>query len=315
MRLLLLHDLHLGPSGDPPSYARPAINEAKFDAIVTAGDVIDENRDHAKSAAAGERYEGLGRAFYEFLHEEYDLPILAVPGNHDPLGCAERLTEGLDRAVVAHDRVVDERAFPGVDADFDGFAFAAWGCEGFDQGPEVRYTEFPATDPLADATSDTIDHVAAERADAVESAAERFLTGDLDAGGVADELGVSANRRRELFDQLDELEATYRSLCSLLTETDRRTLLFSHVSPFKVSFDHHHSERGPEGRVHRGSVALKVAIRRNGPHAVFSGHTHEYGIDTVATERGDRYAFNAGAPGVAVVEVEDDPRALHVETA
>ncbi|MFC4449092.1 metallophosphoesterase family protein [Halorussus aquaticus] len=314
MRLLLLNDLHLGPGDDRPAYARPDINEAKFDAVVTAGDVVDENRDHAKSAAAGERYERVGRAFYEFLHEEYDLPIVVVPGNHDPLDCVERLTEGLDRAVVAHERVVGEAEFASAGADFDGFALAGWGCEQFDQRPEIRYTEFPATDPLEDATAATIDHVAAERAAEIEALAGRYLDGDADADAVADALGIADADRARLADQLAALERRYEALYSLVT-ADERVLLFSHVPPFDVAFDHHHSGSGLRGRIRRGSIALKHAVRRGSPHAVFSGHTHEYGIDTVRTARGDRYAFNAGSPGVAVVEVETDPAVLNVRTA
>ncbi|WP_128477498.1 metallophosphoesterase family protein [Halorussus pelagicus] len=313
MRLLILHDLHLGPSDDRPAYARPDINEAKFDAIVTVGDIVDENRDHAKSAAAGDRYERVGRAFYEFLHEEYDLPILAVPGNHDPLDCVERLTEGLDRAVVAHERVLRESDFPNADADFEGFALAGAGCEQFDQGPEIRYTEFPATDPLEDATSATIDHVAAERAQEVESAAGRYLDGTADAEAVASPLGLAGDARARLPDQLATLEDRYETLYSLAT-ADERVLLFSHVSPFDVAFDHHHATNGLRDRVRSGSIALKHAVRRAAPHAVFSGHTHVYGIDTVRTARGDRYAFNAGSPGVAVVKVETDPAVLNVQT-
>ncbi|NEU57749.1 metallophosphoesterase [Halorussus sp. MSC15.2] len=310
MRLLLLNDLHLGPSDDRPAYARPEINEAKFDAIVTAGDVVDENRDHAKSAA-GERYERVGRAFYEFLHEEYDLPIVVVPGNHDPLDCVERLTEGLDRAIVAHERVLREADFP--DADFEGFALAGWGCEQFDQRPEIRYTEFPGTDPLEDATAATIDHVAAERAVEIETLAGRYLDGDADAGAVADALGIADDDRARLADQLAALERRYEALYSLVT-AEERVLFFTHVPPFDVAFDHHHSGSGLRGRIRRGSIALKHAVRRGSPHAVCSGHTHEYGIDTVATVRGDRYAFNAGSPGVAVVEVTTDPAVLNVRT-
>ncbi|MFC7081278.1 metallophosphoesterase family protein [Halorussus caseinilyticus] len=312
MRLLLLNDLHLGPGDDRPAYARPAIEEAKFDAVVTVGDVIDENRDHAKSAAAGERYERVGRAFYEFLHDEYDLPILVVPGNHDPLDCAERLTEGLDRAVVLHERAVDAAEL-GL-SDLDGFAFAGWGCEQFDQAPEIRYTEFSATNPVEDATTATIDHLAAERANEVESVAGRYLDGDADGDDVADALGVAGRAKARLVDQLETLEDRYETLYSLAT-ADERVLLFAHVPPFDVAFDHHHSGSGLYGRVRSGSLALKHAIRRASPHAAFGGHTHQYGIDTVATDSGDRYVVNAGAPGVAVVEVETDPGVLNVRTA
>lgn len=50
----MISDIHLRPTGEQLSAEDLLV--ADVDAIVSLGDVIDENREHAKSAGDGERY-------------------------------------------------------------------------------------------------------------------------------------------------------------------------------------------------------------------------------------------------------------------
>lgn len=54
VRLLLLGDLHLSTTGPAIPPACPDLESLKVDAIVSIGDIIDDNVDHADDPAAGE---------------------------------------------------------------------------------------------------------------------------------------------------------------------------------------------------------------------------------------------------------------------
>jgi len=82
--LLVISDLHLRATG--AQYPVADLPVEAHDIVLSLGDVIDENREHAKSVSAGEAYEERGRAFLERLDEQ-GVPVLAVPGNHDPVDC------------------------------------------------------------------------------------------------------------------------------------------------------------------------------------------------------------------------------------
>ncbi len=92
--------------GLPVPPACPDLDSLDVDAIVSIGDVIDDNADHTGDTTVGSEYEERARAFFERLNG-VGVPVLAVPGNHDPVACTRRLTDGLANVVVAHRRVVD----------------------------------------------------------------------------------------------------------------------------------------------------------------------------------------------------------------
>jgi predicted phosphodiesterase len=71
--LLVISDLHLRATG-----AQYPVAELPFetqDIVLSLGDVVDENREHAKSVSAGDAYEERGRAFLERLDEQ-GVPVL-----------------------------------------------------------------------------------------------------------------------------------------------------------------------------------------------------------------------------------------------
>ena len=92
IRLLLLGDLHLSTTGPAIPPACPDLESLEVDAIVSIGDIIDDNIDHADDPSAGESYEDRGRQFFARLNE-VETPVVVVPGNHDPLACSERFPD------------------------------------------------------------------------------------------------------------------------------------------------------------------------------------------------------------------------------
>lgn len=307
--LLLYGDLHLGPTGRERVFERPDLDTLDVDAIVSIGDVVDDNVDHGGRDAR--RYERRGRAFFEHL-DDTGLPVVAVPGNHDPVATTERLTDGLANVVVAHERVLRPNDLPGG-ADLDGCSLVGVGCERFDQSPTLPYAAFEAIDPRTDATPGTVGYVADDAADQVETVVSAFLSREATVEDVADELSVTGAARDRLGGHLDALCDEFLGARSLLREAGDGAVLLSHRSPFNTNFDYHHSFDDLDGRLHRGSISLKMAAAATAPLATFCGHVHCRAHDVLETVEGPRIAYNPGSPGVAVVDIDRKQRTVDVE--
>ncbi|ELY39804.1 metallophosphoesterase family protein [Natronorubrum tibetense] len=306
VRLLLLGDLHLSATGPTTPPECPNIESLDVDAIVSIGDIIDDNTDHAGDETAGSAYERRGRAFFEQLNE-VGVPVITVPGNHDPVDCTRRLANGLDNVIVAHRCAVDDliRKQPTLEA----VRFVGWGCKQFDLTPTFAYDQYPGIVPeLTEVKSVT--QTAAQTANAVEAIVGRFLAGRLDSREAAVELGVSADRQQKCAGELTELAEEFDEIRELLTNKGETTILLSHESPFHVDFDHHHSSEALRGRLHRGSIPLKMAIAASAPDVVFSGHMHAEGRDVIETTGGYADIYNPGSPGVSFVEIETETGSL-----
>ena len=308
VRLLLFGDLHLSTTGPPVPLAFPNLNSLQVDGIVTIGDVIDDNVDHADDTSSGAAYENRGSAFFSRLND-VGVPVVAVPGNHDPVECTRRITDGLDNVIVAHRRVIDGATLQAT--ELDGVYIVGWGCEKFDLTPAFRYDQYQGIVPEKPGAEDhTL--TARESAAAVEAVISRFLAGDLDGMTAATELGVAPSQRKASAKDLEALAHEFEAIRSLLAEAAGTTLLLSHESPFNVAFDYHHSADCQHQRLHRGSIPLKMAIAATGPDVVFSGHTHSVGHDVIETVDGYSDLYNPGSPGVAVAEIDTDAGSLQV---
>ncbi len=306
VRLLLLGDLHLSTTGPAIPLACPDLKSLDVDAIVSIGDIIDDNIDHAGDAISGRAYEERGKVFFEQLNE-VGVPVIAVPGNHDPVDCTRRLTDGLDNVAVAHRRVVDGSTTK--QPALEGVRFAGWGCEQFDLTPAFTYDQYPEIVPeLTEVESVT--QTATQIANAVEAVVGRFLAGELEPQEAAAELGVSLDRRRTCADELVILEEEFDAICEVLAGEQKSTILLSHESPFHVDFDYHHSADNVHGRLHRGSIPLKMAIAASAPDVVFSGHMHTEGRDVIETTGGYADVYNPGSPGVSIVDIEPESGSL-----
>lgn len=306
IRLLLLGDLHLSTTGPAIPPACPDLESLCVDGIVTIGDIIDDNMEHAGDSTTGSAYESRGRAFFEELNK-IGVPVIAVPGNHDPVDCTRRLTDGLDNVIVAHRRVVDGSTTK--QPALEGIRFAGWGCEQFDLTPAFTYDRYPGIVPeLSEVESVT--QTATRIAKTVEAVVGRFLADELEPEDAAAELGVSPDRRRKCAEDLITLEEEFDAICEVFADEKKPTILLSHESPFHVDFDFHHSADSLLGRLHRGSIPLKMAIAASAPDVVFSGHMHAEGRDVIETTGGYTDVYNPGSPGVSFVEIEPETGSL-----
>jgi len=144
----------------------------------------------------------------------------------------------------------------------------------------------------------------------VQRAIGRFLADELEPEDAAAELGVSPDRRRKCAEDLITLEEEFDAICEVFADEKKPTILLSHESPFHVDFDFHHSADSLLGRLHRGSIPLKMAIAASAPDVVFSGHMHAEGRDVIETTGGYTDVYNPGSPGVSFVEIEPETGSL-----
>ena len=240
--------------------------------MLSLGDVIDENREHAKSVSAGETYEERGRAFLERLDEQ-GVPVLAVPGNHGPVDCTQRLSEWLTNVHPLHG--VTRNVVVGAEWSL---AIAGWGCEQFDFTPALLSPDYPDI-PVQD-EAQTPDVVAST----LLRAAGQYLAGDLSRVNLAHKLGTEATNP-SFETSLARLDARFKTLVELVEGANGPTVVASHISPFNVPFDIR-GQHSHDGDYHFGSVALRVALAAAGVDACLFGHTHQRGLTAIPTTSG-----------------------------
>ncbi|WP_415383037.1 metallophosphoesterase family protein [Halosimplex sp. TS25] len=294
--LLIISDLHLRPTG--AQYAVAELPVETHDIVLSLGDVVDENREHAKSVSAGEAYEEQGRVFLERLDEQ-GVPVLAVPGNHDPVDCTRRLSEGLTNIHPLHG--VTRNVVVGADWSL---SVAGWGCEQFDFTPALLSPDYPDIPIEGEArTPDTV-------ASTLLRAVGEYLAGDLSETNLAHKLGTEATNP-SFETSLTLLDARFETLIELVEGVNSPTVVTSHISPFNVPFDIR-GQHSHDGDYHFGSVALRVALAAAGVDACLSGHTHQRGLTAIPTTRGHSYVHNPGDAGVSSVSINQNGT-LHVE--
>jgi Icc-related predicted phosphoesterase len=302
MRLLAFGDFHIKAGGQSLNYDGLEVPEG-VDAVVSIGDVVHRITDADVAA---------GREFFERVVDA-GVPVVAVPGNHDPDGEYERLVGGLPTAVNAHERVVDGTAFGGDGDPLDGHAIVGWGCEGFDFKPEIRVTDFDALDPRSAPRSERR-HASDRAATRLEDALFGYVTADGDPDELRERLGVRRGERTAFREQLDRTLSTFETLDGLLSEASGFPVVCTHIPPYNTPLDRHHSvgrrEADLEG-LHVGSIGLKLALRKHRPIAALSGHSHngEYqsGVDGTA---GRPHMLNVGFRGIVDVEFDGDAGAF-----
>ena len=288
--VLVVSDLHLRATGK--AYPVADLPVDTHDIVLSLGDVIDENREHAKSVSAGEAYEERGREFFERLDDQ-GVPVLAVPGNHDPVTCTQRLSEAFRNIHPLH----GETRTMAVGGEWS-LTVAGWGCEQFDFTPALLSPDYPdipveAETRIPDAVAETL-----------LRAAGQYLAGDLSKRDLAHRLDTEApNHSFET--SLARLEARFETLTELVEGTNSPTVIASHVTPFNVPFDLR-GQHSRDGDYHFGSVALRVALAATGVEACFSGHTHQRGLTAIPTTSGHSYVHNPGDTGVSSVAISQD---------
>jgi Icc-related predicted phosphoesterase len=288
--LLVISDLHLRATG--AQYPVADLPVEAHDIVLSLGDVIDENREHAKSVSAGEAYEERGRAFLERLDEQ-GVPVLVVPGNHDPVDCTQRLSEGLTNVHSLHG--VTRNVVVGADWSL---TIAGWGCKQFDFTPALLSPDYPDI-PVEDEVR-TPDAVAST----LLRAAGQYLAGDLSETNLAHKLGTEATNP-SFETSLARLDARFKTLVELVEGANSRGVVASHISPFNVPFDIR-GQHSHDGDYHFGSVALRIALAAAGVDACLSGHTHQRGLTAIPTTSGHSYVHNPGDAGVSSVSISQD---------
>jgi len=288
--LLVISDLHLRATG--ARYPVADLPVETHDIVLSLGDLVDENREHAKSVSAGEAYEERGQEFLERLAEQ-GVPVLTVPGNHDPVDCTHRLSEGLMNIHSLHG--VTRNVV--VEEDWS-LTVAGWGCEQFDFTPALLSPNYPDIPVKGEArTPDSV-------ASALLRAAGQYLAGDLSKTNLAQKLGTEVTNH-SFESSLARLDARFETLVELVEGTNSPTVVASHVSPFNIPFDIR-GQHSHDGDYHFGSVALRVALAATGVDACLSGHTHQRGLTAVPTTSGHSYAHNPGDAGVSSVSIDRD---------
>ncbi|WP_251344647.1 metallophosphoesterase family protein [Haloplanus halophilus] len=286
---MVFTDLHLRSTG-----ARFPIDElpvTNHDLVISLGDVIDDNRDHAPSDAAGEAYEERGREFFDALNDE-GVPVLAVPGNHDPISCTQRLSDGLANITPLH----RDNITVAVDGTWE-LTIAGWGFDQFDFKPSFLASDYPGVSVGPGQTADTA-------ADALLHETSQFIGGFLSESEFAGRLGT-AETDESFKESLELLVNRLETIHGLLEDRRDLGLIASHVSPFGVPFDIR-GQHSHDGSVHSGSLALRLAVAITEAIGCLSGHTHKRGTTAVRTLEGHAYAHNPGDAGISSVTIHQD---------
>lgn len=296
MELLAFGDPHLKPVEGAIDYEKLRL-PADVDAVVTTGDVI-----HRPEPADIEA----GRDFFAHL-DQLGVPVIAVPGNHDPHEHYPDLLADCENVVDAHERVVTADDFErGVQADFDDHRFVGWGCEQFNFEPELRLVDYPALDPREGRSRRERRYESDRQAQRLEDALFEFVRGRLDRAALRSELGVTTNRS-QFATQLERLVETYETITGLLDRAGRPTVVCTHIPPYNTELDRHHSigerELDLDG-LHVGSIGLKLALREGRPIAALNGHSHNGGYEPGIGDDARPHMLNLDFQGIASLTVD-----------
>jgi Icc-related predicted phosphoesterase len=296
MSLLAFGDPHIKPADNPVDYDK-LIVPSDVDAIVTIGDVVHSSgKDDLRA----------GRKFFEQL-AEFDLPVICVPGDHDPQENYKELIGGLPSVLNAHKHVVTENSFR--DSCSSGLAdhqVIGWGCEEPEFEPEIRLVDFPSLDPRS-APRRERRHAADDASQRLEDALFESVSKSLDRSQLIEELGVQEDGWAEFAEQHERTLEVYSIVDDLLEQAADPTIVLTHIPPYNTELDRHHSvgerEIDLEG-LHVGSIGLKLALRKHNPLAALSGHSHNGKYEPGIGSAGRPHMLNLDFRGIATVNVD-----------
>ncbi|TKX74803.1 metallophosphoesterase [Halorubrum sp. GN11_10-6_MGM] len=283
MRLLVCGDLHLKPAAS--DYDIDAVSAPEdVDAALVVGDLTHR---------AGDDDAELARRFIERLAT--DIPVVYVPGNHDPAPMPEGVVAPVPGATAEH---LSARTLGDL-------TVVGWGCERRSLAPPLPQTEFDALDPRTSPREDR--RYAADRiADDLLDACHRVVGGSASIRDAAASLGIADGEATAFRRGVETIEARYERLSDRLCGR-ADALLATHVPPFGTSFDRHHAVGTRETDrelLHTGSIALALAIRDHDVFAAFSGHSHAFGYDPGGGRDGRPHLLNLGFRGMGVVSLD-----------
>lgn len=286
IRLLVFGDAHIKPTGIAIDYDRLTVSD-DIDVVVLLGDVVHDVRDDALAC---------GREFIDHLTAT-GTPVVAVPGNHDPLEHYPDLIGDVPNAIIAHDCIITGSE---LGVDIGQASFVGWGYAGVDRKQELQPTTFPELCP---------DGVEGKRYAAdmcardIEDALFRHVTGQRDKSDLVEILDIRDGNRARFLNQADGTKATFERLSVLIERAPDPTVVLSHVPPYNLEADRHHSigERTDDiESLHVGSIGLKLALRAHDAFAVLHGHSHNPQYELVDESV---HSLNLGFRGIATVTV------------
>lgn len=305
MHLIAFGDPHIKPVDNSIEYENLDIPR-DIDVIVTIGDVI--HRPNPPDIAEG-------RKFFNRLDEQ-GIPVIAVPGNHDPNEHYKSLIDDCANVVNAHKRVITDKTFQGLESGvFEGHAFVGWGCESREFTPEIRLIDHSSLDPRQGTSIEERRYQSDRTAQRLEDEVYEFLNDSVDRETLTTNLGISDSRPL-FYEQLDEAIENYETISDLLSRTDYPTILCTHIPPYNTEIDRHHSigerEVDLEG-LHTGSLGLKLAMRKHRPFLALNGHSHEGAYQPGIGQDVNIHLLNLGLKGIASIQVNAESEMFSYE--
>jgi len=296
MEFLVYGDLHLKPAGSGYDLEKMAI-PTDIDAVLILGDLTHR---------AGDDDQALAEEFVSRFGA--DLPVIYVPGNHDPAPTDKTVVDSIAEAYPGHKEV----------HQFDQVTVIGWGCEVRTLYSNLDQTNYEALDPHG-VPEDRQRYTADQVADEIETMCYDVICGDGTISEAVESLGITPAEEATFHREMAAIEDTYESLSEIL-EGQEDVLLATHVPPYNTSFDRHHAVGSRKQHlefVHLGSIAIKLAIRTHDVFGALSGHSHAYGYDvTTHDERPPpTHYLNLGFRGIATLHVSPQTNEFVFERA
>ena len=297
MQILGFGDPHIKPVSTSVDYEKLTVPDGT-DMIVCTGDVIHDIDDASLDA---------GRTFLDRLNE-FEIPIIYVPGNHDPVEYYSELAGELQNVVCAHKKVITGQSVGHLGSDPTcGHCVIGWGCEGMDQRPKITLTDFPSLDPQERAPRSERRHAADTAAQELEDAVATHILGNQTLDSVCTSLDIEPTHQTAFRTQLQTVQEVFETVSSLFESATTPIIVVSHVPPYNTRLDRHHSlgerEVDLEG-LHVGSLGLKLALRHHQPIAALSGHSHTDAYHPGIGDANRPHMLNLDFRGVSTITLD-----------
>lgn len=214
MKFLVYGDLHLKPAGSGYALDKMVI-PPDIDAVLILGDLTHR---------AGEDDIALAEEFVSRFAA--DLPVIYVPGNHDPAPTEERVVESIKEAYSGHENV----------HQFDQLSVIGWGCEKRTLYSNLDQTNYKALDPHG-VPHEHRRYTANKIADKIEAACYDVICGSKTIGDAVESLEIEPSEEATFHREMAVVETAYRQLAEVLEGTEDVLLatMYHHTIPHSTA--------------------------------------------------------------------------------